>query len=63
MLDICRAMYSGKSRAFGRGFTFAQLTLSFRQLLSGVASLHVYADQFENIDKIADVDPTRDRVV
>jgi len=34
-----------------------------KQLLSGVASLHVYAEQFENIDKIADVNPTRDRVV
>ena len=42
---------------------FACFSLSLRQLLSGVASLHVYAEQFENIDKIADVNPTRDRVV
>eukprot|EP00794_Sanderia_malayensis_P018836 gene18836-20732_t len=34
-----------------------------KELLSGVSSLQFFAEQFESIDKIAEINPTRDRVV
>lgn len=34
-----------------------------KELLAGVSSLRFFAEQFESIDKIAEVHPTRDRVV
>ncbi|XP_065064275.1 uncharacterized protein LOC135690606 isoform X1 [Rhopilema esculentum] len=34
-----------------------------KELLTGISSLRLFAEQFESIDKIAEIDPTRDRVV